>query len=143
MEQGSHLTIHRDNPRPRGRSVLWITVLAGLLFTLIGARFLLVPDGAAKTFGLASRLSHELHYVVGLRDLWLAGLAIALAVLHEWRALMLWFALGSLVCFADGAIVGNSSGNPWAAGFHWGSGVFCLALAWASWRLARRVHHQE
>lgn len=126
-----------DSSRRRGRAVVWLTVAASLLFVVIGVRFLVVPDGAARTFGLAPALAHELHHMVGLRDLWLALLALAFALLREWRALALWFALGSLVCFADSLIVLMSSANPWAVGFHAGSGIFCLALAWAARREGR------
>lgn len=123
-----------ETSRRRVRTLAWLTIFASLLFALIGVRFLMVPDSAARSFGLAPALAHELHYVVGLRDLWLAILALAFALLREWRALMFWFALGSLVCFADSLIVQTSSANPWAVGFHVGSGIFCLALAWVAAR---------
>jgi hypothetical protein len=51
--------------------------LAGILFGVIGLRYLVVPESAARTFGVAGRpAGHELYYIIGLRNLWLAALAI-------------------------------------------------------------------
>ena len=122
------------------RHIVWFALLAGGLLALIGVRFILVPESAARTFGLArARQGYELHAIIGLRDLWLAGLAIAFALLGEWRALALWLGLGAVVCFADALIVALSSGRAHAIAFHVGSGVFCAALALASWRAAGRA----
>ena len=116
--------------------VFALTICASLLFLLIGLRFLVAPDGAAYTFGLAADARHEPHVLIGLRDLWLAALAFAFALLGEWRALALWFLFGSFVCFADSAVVVASSAKPWAIAFHVASGIFCLVLAWGSRRVA-------
>ena len=121
------------------RWVLGISVFAGALLTVIGVRFLLVPTSAAFTFGVsAPPAGHELHYVIGLRDVWLGLLAIAFAALRQWRALALWFGLGAPVCFADAAIVAGSMGWQPQFAFHLGSGVVCLALTLFTLRMDRR-----
>lgn len=120
------------------RFVVWATVAAAILFAVIGVRFLVAPESAARSFGLAEPIARELHRAVGLRDLWLALLALALVSLREWRALALWFGIGSLVCFADAGIVAVSSSQPWAIAFHTGAGLIFAALAWVWWRLASR-----
>lgn len=114
------------------RHLVWLAIAAGVLLTLIGIRFLIVPRTAANNFGLAREITgYPLHHMVGLRDIWLGALAIALAALREWRALLWWFALGAVVCFADAGIAGASSGKALAVGFHLLSGVFCAVLALA------------
>lgn len=123
------------------RHLLWLGVFAGLLLTVIGVRFMIVPRTAANNFGLAREIAgYELHNMIGLRDIWLGLLAVALALLREWRALALWFALGALVCFADAVIAAGSSGKPLAIAFHVGSGIFCSLLAGA---LAGRVRRDR
>lgn len=119
-------------PDPRKhRHLVWLGVAAGLLLTVIGIRFLLVPRSAASTFGLAKEIAgFELHYMIGLRDIWLGLLAVALAVLREWRALMLWFALATLVCLGDSVIAASSSGKVANVAFHLVSGVLCAVIAW-------------
>ena len=115
-----------------------LAILAGGLLFLIGVRFLIVPESAARTFGLARGAGPvELGAIIGLRDLWLGALAILLAVLREWRALALWFLLGAGVCLADAIIAGSSSGKALAIAFHAGSGIFCLVLGRALWRLGK------
>ncbi|MEW5963968.1 MAG: DUF4267 domain-containing protein [Pseudomonadota bacterium] len=127
---------------PRSRNIRTsrvLAILAGVLLFLIGVRFLLVPESAAKTFGLARGAGPaELGAIIGLRDLWLGALAVLLAVLGEWRALSLWFLLGAVVCIGDATIAGGSSGKALAIAFHTGSGIFCFALGLAFWRLGRR-----
>lgn len=117
------------------RNVMILGILTGLVLFGIGVRFLVVPSGAAKFFGIAPDAPvPALHYVVALRDLWLGGLAIAFAALREWRALALWLAMAVAVCFADAWIAATSSGRVVSVAFHIGSGLFCAALAIASWR---------
>ena len=112
------------------RIVLVACGLGGVLLTVIGVRYLLVPNAAARTFGLAYPLKgSELHYVIGLRNVWLGLLAIGFAALRAWSALALWFATGALVCFADAAIATASSGKAGPIAFHVASGVMCVALA--------------
>lgn len=119
-------------PAGKHRHLVWLAIAAGALLAIIGARFMIVPRTAANNFGLAKDIKgNELHLLVGLRDLWLGGLAMALAVWRQWRALMAWFALGALVCFADAAIAGLSSGKLAQIAFHVGSGVFCAGMALA------------
>lgn len=126
---------------PKHRHLVWLGVFAGLLLTVIGLRFMMVPRTAANNFGLAREIAgYELHHMIGLRDIWLGLLAVALALLREWRALALWFAFGALVCFADAIIAAGSSGKPLAIAFHVGSGIFCAALAGA---LAGRVRRDR
>ena len=112
--------------------------LAGLLLFAIGVRFLIVPEDAARTFGLAKVITgNELSHVIGLRDLWLGALAIAFAVLKEWRALALWFGFGVVVCWSDASIAAMSSGRAGPVIFHVVCGFACAALAAVTWRLAR------
>lgn len=126
-------------PHAKHRHLLWLGVLAGAVLAVIGARFLIVPDQAARTFGLGREIvGQELYHVIGLRDLWLGALAVLLALLREWRALALWLALGALVCLGDAAIVARSTAKWRAIGFHLGSAVFCGWLAAACWRAWRR-----
>jgi hypothetical protein len=115
-----------------------ICLLGGLLLTVIGIRFLLVPESAARTFGIATPpAGHEMHYIIGLRDIWLGLLAAALAALHEWRAVMIWSGMGAVVCFADAGIAGMSSGKLPQVAFHFGSGIVCIAVTLFILRLRR------
>jgi hypothetical protein len=119
------------------RLVLIICLLGGVLLTIIGARYFIRPEHAARTFGVPDRpLGHELYYIIGLRNVWLGLLAIAFATLREWRALALWFTLGAVVCFSD-ALIGVTSTGRWAqTAFHVVCGLACIALASAAWRWA-------
>jgi len=117
------------------RTVMIFGALTGLVLVIIGIRFLIVPSAAAKFFGIAPNApTPALHYVIALRDLWLGGLAIAFALLREWRALALWLGFAVLVCFADAVIAWTSSGRVVSVAFHIGSGLFCAVLAWLAWR---------
>lgn len=121
--------------RPDSGLVKTLAVLTGLALLAIGIRFLVDPSRAAQFFGIGRPGgAFDLHYVVGLRDLWLAGLLIGLALMAQWRALSLALALGALVCFGDSAIAAASSGRGVSIVFHAASGVFCAGLAWACWR---------
>lgn len=125
----------RTSRASKHRHLVWLAVAAGVLLTVIGIRFMIVPRTAANNFGLARDLvGYELHHMVGLRDIWLGLLAVALALLREWRALALWFLLGALVCFADAVIAGQSSGKAVAIAFHVGSGIFCGWMGIAIWQ---------
>ena len=87
------------------RLILMLCLLGGVLLAVLGARYFIRPEPAARTFGVPDRpLGHELYYIIGLRNIWLGLLAIAFATLREWRALALWFTLGAVVCFADASI---------------------------------------
>jgi hypothetical protein len=104
--------------------------LGGVLLTAIGLRYFLAPRSAALAFGVVDPpRGYELHYVIGLRNVWLGLLAIGFTVLRQWHALMLWFALGTVVCFGDAAIAAASSGKPGPVAFHVGCGIICLGLA--------------
>ena len=82
--------------------IIGIALVGGALLAIIGIRYLVVPKSAAFTFGVADEvLGYELHYIIGLRNVWLGLLAIVFAILREWRALTLWFGFGTVVCFAD------------------------------------------
>lgn len=123
----------------RERWVMGLAIAAGVALLLIGIRFLVVPDQAARFFGLSRPPgAFDLHLVVALRDLWLALILIALGGLREWRSLAVCLALGALVCFGDSAIVASSSGNRAAIAFHLVSGVYCAALALVAWGCSRR-----
>ena len=127
------------NPR-RDSRIMTLAALAGVILTVIGLRFLAYPDSASRFFGLIGRPNgFQLHAVIGLRDLWLGGLALAFCWLGEWRALTLWLGLGALVCFGDAGIVAGADGKPLAILFHLVSGVFCSVLAVLAWRRTMRT----
>ena len=142
-EQRDIETTHAAPPNARrdGR-IIALAALAGVLMTVIGLRFVVFPDSAARFFGLVGRPNgFQLHTVIGLRDLWLGLLAVALCWFEEWRALMLWLGLGALVCFGDAGIVAGAEGKPLAVVFHLVSGVFFSVLAVLAWRRTRRRHN--
>jgi hypothetical protein len=121
------------------RWILGICIAGGVLLAVIGIRYLLVPEQAARTFGVPGRpAGYELHYIIGLRNLWLGLLAVGFALIRQWRALALWFALGTIVCFADAYIAGTSTGRLPQVAFHIGCGVACAGLAAALWRIPAR-----
>jgi len=116
---------------------LAICLLGGVLLAVIGIRFLLIPERAARTFGLlVPPAGHELYSIIGLRNAWLGLLAVGFALLRQWRALALWFALGVLVCLADASIAAGSAGRLSQVAFHVGCGLCCALLAGAAWRRA-------
>lgn len=122
------------------RLILALCIVGGVLLTVIGIRYLLTPEDAARTFGVPGRpAGYELYYIIGLRNVWLGLLAVAFAVLREWRALALWFVLGAIVCFADGTIAASSTGRLPQVAFHIGCGLACIGLAAGSWQWARRT----
>ncbi|KAB2912508.1 MAG: DUF4267 domain-containing protein [Hyphomicrobiaceae bacterium] len=121
------------------RLIIALSIAGGVLLAVIGARYLLVPESAARTFGVPARpAGYELYYIIGLRNLWLGLLAVAFATLRQWRALMLWFAMATVVCFADAAIAATSTGRVPQVAFHVGCGVACALLAVITWRKACR-----
>lgn len=127
--------------RSRHRHIVWLGAFVGGLLFLIGARFLIVPESAVFTFGLASAPEGPaLSYVIGLRDLWLGALCVMFAVLRDWRALALWLFTGATVCWADAAIVAAYAGPPLAVAFHIVSGIFCLALGLGAWHRRPQAH---
>jgi hypothetical protein len=131
-------TIQRfsGKPEPILRALGFI---AGVAMLIIGVRFLVVPEAAAKFFGVGTMPSgYQLHHTVGLRDLWVGALAVAFAWTRQWLALMLWFAAAALVCFGDAAIVASTDGRPSAVVFHTVSGVLCTGIAYALWRHSQR-----
>ncbi|HMN36315.1 MAG TPA: DUF4267 domain-containing protein [Hyphomicrobium sp.] len=115
-----------------------VAVLAGVLLAVIGARFLVDPLQAQRTFGLGKGdAGFALHWAIGLRDLWLALIVAAFAWLKNWQGLALWFAFGAAVCAGDGLIVAVAGARWPYIGFHMGSGMVCAGLAIAAWRAAR------
>ena len=119
------------------RWVLAVCIVVGAILTIIGIRYLVSPYAAARTFGLSESPGRELHTLIGLRNVWVGLLAIGFAAMRQWPALALWFGIGSVVCFADAAVVAASSGKPVQTAFHIGSGVVFLAVALVTWRKAR------
>jgi len=123
----------------RATALLVIAGLGGVLLGVIGLRYLLVPESAARTFGVPGRpAGHELHYIIGLRNLWLGALAIGLAALRQWHGLALWFATGTVVCFADALIAATATGKLPQVAFHVLCGLLCILLAALCWRRAVR-----
>lgn len=107
----------------------------GVLLALIGVRFLLAPDLAARQFGAATVATDAaLHRAIGLRDVWLGALAVAFAVWRHWKGLAVWFGIGALVCFGDAVIVLASSGSLGAIAFHLAAGGLFVAVAIGAWR---------
>ena len=122
------------------RLVLGLCLLGGALLTLIGIRYFLVPQSAARTFGVPGRpAGFEFHYIIGLRNVWLGLLAAVFAALREWRALALWFTAAVVVCFADGMIASSSTGGVPQVAFHFGCGIASAVLAALCWRASRRT----
>ena len=120
------------------RLIVW--VVGGVLLTVIGIRFFITPESAARTFGVPGRPEgYEFYTIIGLRNVWLGLLAVAFAAMREWRALALWFALGAIVCFADGSIAASSTGRVPQVAFHFACGVACVGLAAGCWRLGRQA----
>ena len=115
---------------------------AALVLAVIGVRFLAWPESAAYTFGIGdtggvgdngAHPNFGLHYIVGLRDIWLAGLIMFAAWTKSMELLCVWFVLGAAVCFSDAVIVIHLSG-PWQAVlFHVLSGTFCAGVALATY----------
>lgn len=127
----------REGFMKRDWNIAGLAILGGALLFAIGVRYLLVPEAATLTFGVGKRpQGYELYYIIGVRNLWLGALAIAFAALREWRALALWFAIGSIVCFADAGIAARSVGGLPHIAFHAGCGLACCGLAVLSWRRA-------
>ncbi len=119
----------------RDRWVVGICLFGGVLLAVIGLRYFLSPEGAARTFGVAARpAGYEFHYIIGLRNVWLGALAVAFALLREWRALALWFGFGAVVCFADAAIAASSTGRVPQIAFHVACGIACVGLSALTWR---------
>ena len=120
------------------RCLVVMGAAAGVLLAIIGIRYLVSPQAAARTFGVSGHPARfELHHIIGLRNVWLGVLAVGCVVLRQWRALSLWFAIGTTVCFADAAIAASSSGRWPHIAFHVGCGLGCIGLAIAAWGRAR------
>jgi hypothetical protein len=121
------------------RIVVALAIVGGLLLTVIGVRYFLVPQSAARTFGVPGRpAGYELHHIIGLRNVWLGLLAVAFAAVREWRALALWFTGAVVVCFADSLIAARSTGGVPQVAFHVGCGIASAVLAGLCWRAARK-----
>jgi len=121
------------------RLLLIFSLLGGLLLVVIGVRYFLSPLAAARTFGVPGRpAGFELHYIVGLRNVWLGLLVVGLVVLRQWRGLALWFAIGTTVCFADAFLAASSTGRWPHIAFHVACGVGSIGLAIAAWRIAMK-----
>lgn len=117
--------------------MLRLCLAGGALLVVLGVRYLLVPESAARTFGVPGRpAGYELHHIVGLRNVWLGLLVAGLAAWRQWQALALWFAIGTFVCFADAAIAASSTGRLPQVTFHAACGLGCIVLAIAAWRIA-------
>jgi hypothetical protein len=126
---------------PFGREtwIRTICLLGGVLLTVIGVRYFVMPEQAARTFGVPGRpAGYELHAIIGLRNVWLGLLAVGLALLRQWTALALWFGLGVVVCFADAAIAASSAGRWPHVAFHVACGLACGGLAVVAWGFAPR-----
>jgi hypothetical protein len=129
-----------DKERRTRWILLNICLLGGALLTFIGIRYFLVPHAAARTFGVPGRpTGFELHYIVGLRNVWLGLLGVAFALMREWRSLALWFAGATVVCFSDALIASHSVGGLPQVTFHTTSGFVSAILAILCWRTARRT----
>ena len=113
-------------------------VLAGVVLTIIGIRFLIWPQSGAYTFGLKlDGANFALHYVIGLRDVWLGVLVIFSALTRSFGPLSQWFLIGAVVCLFDAAIVVAFGGIAAAIVFHLLSGVFCALVGLGARSLVR------
>ena len=75
------------------RLILAFCLIGGVLLTVIGIRYLLTPESAARTFGVPGRPEgYELYYIIGLRNVWLGLLAVA------FRGLARMAGAGAVVC---------------------------------------------
>lgn len=114
-------------------------VIGGLALIVIGVRFLIVPGAAAWFFGFGAEPgSHEFHYAIALRDVWLGVLLLALAWGEQWRAIALWFGLAAPVCLGDALIAWTASGRIGSVAFHLASGVASAIIAAIAWREGER-----
>ncbi len=114
------------------------TYIGGAVLAIIGVRFFLIPEHATRVFGIpASAANFELQHVIAARDIWLGVLAIAFAVLKEWRALALWFGLGMFVCLSDAAVVSSAGGKAGPVAFHLFGALMCAVLGVLAHRAAR------
>jgi len=130
----------RQGQSRQERLIIAFCLIGGVLLIAIGVRYFLTPESAARTFGVPGRpQGYELYYIIGLRNVWLGLLAVAFALLREWRALALWFALGAVVCFADASIAASSTGRVPQVAFHFSCGLACIGLAAGCWRLWKRA----
>src|SRR5262245_47809534 len=119
----------------KATALLIVAGLGGVLLGVIGLRYLLVPESAARTFGVPGRpAGHELHIIIGVRNLWLGALAIGLAALRQWHGLALWFLTGTAVCVADAVIAAKATGKPPQVAFHVLCSLLCALLAALCWR---------
>ena len=101
------------------------------------ARKRIVVMGFMGGIPIAGVVWQHLHYIIGLRNVWLGLLAVAFGILGEWRALALWFTAAVVVCFADGLIAATSTGAVPQVAFHIGCGIASAVLAGFCWRAAR------
>lgn len=117
-----------------------LTIIGGGLMAIIGVRFYVISEHAARVFGIGPQGSgFELHHVIAARDIWLGLLAIGLAVLRQWTALTLWFGLAVLVCLSDAYVVIGSGGKSGPLIFHLASAVACAAMAWMCQKASRQL----
>ena len=106
-----------------------ICLIGGVLLTVIGVRYLLMPEEAARTFGVpaAGGVRTPLHHRPEERLARAAG--GRLRPVREWRALALWFALGrSCVSPTRPLRQARPAELPQVA-FHVGCGLACIVLA--------------
>jgi hypothetical protein len=119
--------------------LILLCLLGGFLMTVIGVGYFVVPEQVARAFGVPGRpAGYELHHIIGLRNVWLGLLAVALAALREWRGLALWFTGAVAVCLADGLIAATSTGAIPQVALHFGCGIASAVLAVRCWRVAPR-----
>jgi hypothetical protein len=104
---------------------------------------MVMPSDAVTSFGLqGSSASAGLPFVIGLRDVWLAVIALAFLAYRDWRALALWCGAGSVVCAADAMLVAVLDGPISAVAFHAVAAGLCAvagASAVAYWRQGLRT----
>ena len=119
-----------SRPSPLQRWIIAICLIGGVLLAIIGVRYLLVPESAAFTFGVADAAAGPrapLHHRPAQRLARAAGDRVCHSARNggRWR---FGSASGTVVCFADAAIAATSSGRLPQVAFHIGCGIVCLAL---------------
>ncbi|MFR9779380.1 DUF4267 domain-containing protein [Micromonospora sp. MS34] len=106
-----------------------LAIVISLLVVVIGARFLLQPDGAAAGYGVPAKPDGDRAYltVKGLRDLTYGLLGLALIAFTTPTAVAWYMLLGALEPLGDTVIVLRNGGTKAAAfGIHFATAVVVL-----------------
>lgn len=116
-------------------SAQYLNAFAALLavgIIVVGARFLLWPDNAARDFGLPSRTPRRVRAWLGakgVRDIASGIVGLAFVLWQDHEALGLYMVCASTVPAGDAVIVMVSGGNRIRAlGVHGGTAILMIAI---------------